>query len=136
LNVLFVYKRQKSLNNESSSIGITNLSTRYLDRWRKVGDISNIQKLTTAFDAYLADSYVQQSDKYLINSSFMRLKNASLAYNLPDGLVKRIHMQKCRVYVQGENLFNITGYPGLDPETGNNVMAPLRITTFGLQITL
>ncbi len=34
-------------------------------------------------------------------------------------------MRSAQVYVQGQNLFTITDYPGLDPEVGNQGTATL-----------
>ena len=43
----------------------------------------------------------------------MRLRSVQLGYNVPSKYVR--WLQATRVYVQGENLFTITGYDGLDP---------------------
>jgi hypothetical protein len=45
-------------------------------------------------------------------------------------------MQQARLYIQAQNLFTITGYKGLDPETQSaSVLPPLRVITFGAQVT-
>jgi hypothetical protein len=45
-------------------------------------------------------------------------------------------MKKSRVYIQAQNLFTITRYKGIDPETQNLLaLPPLRTIVAGLQIT-
>jgi TonB-linked SusC/RagA family outer membrane protein len=52
----------------------------------------------------------QLSDYYIEDGSYVRLRNLQLGYRLPPGWIGNL-----RLYVQAENLFTITGYPGLDP---------------------
>lgn len=53
------------------------------------------------------------SDFYVEDGSYLRLRNLRVGYNVPAGILPGI--RNMRVYVQGENLFTITGYDGLDP---------------------
>jgi hypothetical protein len=86
--------------------------------------------------AYSAYSRWAVSDANFVDASFIRLKNVSLSYSLPDALMKKWHLQKIRFYVQGQNLFTITGYKGYDPETKGVSLPPLRVLTAGIQLTL
>lgn len=52
------------------------------------------------------------SDLWLENASFLRMDNATLAYNF--GKIKGV--QTLQVYISSNNLFVITPYKGLDPE--------------------
>ena len=54
------------------------------------------------------------SDYWIESGSFFRLQSVTLGYTLPG--IKKIGLEKIRVYVTGENLFVITGYSGIDPE--------------------
>lgn len=58
------------------------------------------------------------NDKYLQNIAYVRLKNLTLGYNLPAGLVRRWKMQHLRVYATGSNLFTWTTLKTkyIDPE--------------------
>jgi len=50
-------------------------------------------------------------------TTFVRLKNLQLGYNLPERIVSKIRMDGARFYVNGENLLTFTKfYPGWDPE--------------------
>ena len=59
------------------------------------------------------------NDRYLQNIGFLRLKNLTFGYTLPENLTKKFSVQKMRIYFTGENLFYFA--PGLhgdfvDPE--------------------
>jgi TonB-linked SusC/RagA family outer membrane protein len=53
---------------------------------------------------------------YVEKGSYLRARNAQIGYTLPAGLLGKYGIGRCRVYVQGANLFTITDYSGLDPE--------------------
>jgi len=53
------------------------------------------------------------SSYYVDDGSYVRLRSVQLGYNVPTKYIR--FLQATRVYVQGENLFTITGYDGLDP---------------------
>lgn len=53
------------------------------------------------------------SDDYVQDGSYLRLRNLQIGYNVPAEWLPGIRSMK--VYIQGENLFTITGYDGLDP---------------------
>ena len=84
------------------------------------------------------------NDRYLQNIGYLRLKNLTFGYTLPESLTRKISISKLRVYFSGENLFYWA--PGLhsdyvDPEmamTGGNLrIYPWQKTfTFGIDITL
>jgi hypothetical protein len=39
-----------------------------------------------------------------------------LGYNFPNTMLSRLGMSNLRLYVQGQNLFTITNYSGVDPD--------------------
>lgn len=53
------------------------------------------------------------------DGSFLKLKNLTLGYTLPQSLTQKAMIQRCRLYVTVENPFVITSYTGLDPENGD-----------------
>jgi TonB-linked SusC/RagA family outer membrane protein len=59
----------------------------------------------------------QSTNSYFISSgSYLRLKQIQLGYTLPVNLLKRVGIERLRIYAQAVNLFTITKYGGLDPE--------------------
>lgn len=59
------------------------------------------------------------SDRFQESASFLRLQNVQLGYNFSGALVKRIKLNRLKVYVSGQNLYVFTKYSGLDPEVGS-----------------
>ncbi|WP_212001923.1 TonB-dependent receptor [Chitinophaga sp. HK235] len=57
---------------------------------------------------------------YVENGSYLRAKNMMLGYTFPSHMLKRIGVDKFRIYAQATNVFTITKYTGLDPEIGGN----------------
>ncbi len=60
------------------------------------------------------------------NAGFTRLKDVSLAYQLPATITKRLKMSTLKVYLTGRNLATFTKYQGLDPELTNQFGLPLQ----------
>lgn len=58
----------------------------------------------------------RESERFLENGNFVRLRQAQIGYTLPTSLLKKAHIEKLRFYISGDNLFTITGYDGIDPE--------------------
>ncbi len=100
-------------------------------------------------DPGLSDNARLESDRWLENAGYVRMRNLEIGYQLPQGLADRFKMQNARVYLSGQNLFTITKYSGLDPDvTGNPDNAILergydvgnwpasRVFSIGLQLGL
>jgi TonB-linked SusC/RagA family outer membrane protein len=58
---------------------------------------------------------------YLENGSYLRCKSLLIGYNIPSAQLRKIGVDKFRIYVQAANLFTITKYTGLDPEIAGAV---------------
>ena len=81
-----------------------------------------------------------RSTRFLEDASFIRLRNVSLGYRLPNTLMQKMKMQSVFFYVQGQNLWTQTDYSGFDPEADEDGVEffryPVgRIFTFGLDVT-
>lgn len=57
------------------------------------------------------------SEDYIFDSSWVRLREASLSYSLPSNLLDTTFLTGGSVTLAARNLFVITDYPGIDPET-------------------
>ena len=69
-------------------------------------------------------NYARQTSKWVEDGSYIRLKNVSLSYSLPQTLLARQRLIRgVRATVGAQNLATITGYSGLDPEVGSYVGA-------------
>lgn len=56
----------------------------------------------------------------LQDGSFVRIRNVSLGYMLPNSLVNKLKLGSIRVYATATNLFTFTKYNGFDPEVSNS----------------
>jgi hypothetical protein len=82
-----------------------------------------------------AFQFYQGSDAAVEDASYIRLKNVSLAYNVPLAWSKKLKMSGLQFYIHGQNLLTITNYKGLDPETLTNQVPPLRMIVAGIKTT-
>lgn len=61
-----------------------------------------------------SDTYSKAISSYYVeDGSYVRMRNLQLGYNVPASMSRML--SGTRIYLQGENLFTITGYSGLDP---------------------
>lgn len=60
------------------------------------------------------------STRYLDDASYLRLKNFTLGYTLPQSMTSRLLIDRLRIYVGGSNLWTLTDYPGWDPEVNRD----------------
>jgi len=70
------------------------------------------------------DQISSRTSSYLIeDASYFRLRNIQLTYSFDDAINTALGISGGQVYLQGQNLFTITNYSGLNPEiqTGNDI---------------
>ena len=60
-----------------------------------------------------------ETDRWLENGSYVRLRNLEIGYSLPRAWMNKIKMNTARIFVSGQNLLTITKYKGLDPDISN-----------------
>ena len=72
----------------------------------------------------------------LHNGNYLKMRNLTLGYTLPEKIINRIFMQNARIYLSGENLLTITKFKGMDPEMMSGVgYAPMRQFVLGINVT-
>ncbi len=114
----------------------TALSTDILNRWQKPGDITNVPRL----DDTKINVFGAGSDRWLIKSDYLALRQVSLAYNLPSLLNDKLGMASSKIYVNGENIFVLNARQGLESGqnfngTTSNRFTPSRVVTLGVKLT-
>ena len=99
-----------------------NISADFMDRWKKPGDEN-----TTDIPSYTTDNfynftqrntdYYTMADINVVSASYLKLRDASLSYNLPQAVVKRLKIQRAALRFQVNNvlLWKANKY-GIDPE--------------------
>ena len=116
-NKIYNYQQRtlETFGSSTGSVGIENIGSEYYaDAWT----VKNPSQRYARIDANEFNTNTRPSDVYVENGSYLRLRNFTLGYTIPDGISKRITASKIRFYVSAQNLFTITGYKGLDPEIG------------------
>lgn len=114
--------------------GLSNQPVSVLSRWQKPGDNAQVKKFTTNENANILGSDYRYTD-----ASYIRLKNISLSWQLPQRWKEKMHLQNATIYMQAQNLLTITGYSGLDPENQsilNPALPPLRVWAIGVRLAL
>ncbi len=131
---------------DPNNLGTTppNMTTDVLDRWQQPGDVTDVPRAVAGARGVFN---TQRSSRFLEDGSYVRLKNVTLGYNLPQNVVNRAGLQSLRVYVTGQNLLTFTDYSGFDPEVSSSLddrqlgvdqgaIPQLRSYIFGLNIGL
>ncbi len=65
------------------------------------------------------------SDALLQDGSFLRLQNITLGYQLPKGVLAKLPVSKCQIYLAADNIFTLAGYSGIDPDVSHFGQDPL-----------
>ncbi|NLR62305.1 SusC/RagA family TonB-linked outer membrane protein [Chitinophaga polysaccharea] len=147
IDFLFQFRKQVGLDNLTYgvlglyypgvfSLGRSNQSTAVLDRWQKSGDKSTHQPFGSNFSREIRT--IGNSDAVWTDASFIKLRNISITWQIPDQWKKSMHIDNLRIFMRAQNLFTLTRYKGgYDPEVAGRLgLPPLRVITFGGQITL
>ena len=78
-------------------------------------------RLSTTFSDNDRNYPRNTSDIWLQNGNFLSLRNIEVGYSLPQTLIAKAYMTKCRVYFTGYNLYNWSHFEnGFDPESPLN----------------
>ncbi len=96
------------------------------------------QKITYPALSTLSNSNHRANSFFIMDRSFVRLKNLELSYTLPDGMLKMLGVSKMRVFVSGDNLFTWDNLrmAHLDPETsGSLTYQQTKMKNIGVNIT-
>ena len=145
-NKIFDYAESQleSFQNRSF-VGVENISENYYKNAWTPTNPSNTYARITANDDGIGSNVA--SSAYIEDGSFLKLKNLTIGYSLPESVIKNIPFSKLRIYASTQNLFTITGYKGLDPEIGlqggnatqngidNGTYPSSRFYTVGLNVT-
>jgi TonB-linked SusC/RagA family outer membrane protein len=107
-----------------------------VQRWQKPGDITSVPRLSTNSDDHEGFQKAVQSNYVLQNASYIRLSNLTLNYSLQGKALKATRLTALSVFVNATNLFVITGYKGMDPESGVIGLPQPKVFTGGFRLTI
>lgn len=99
--------------------GKQNVRKEYLNEYWRGENTSNTQPVPTK-DLTRNSRNFRNSDYYVENGSYLRLKNIQLGYNFSPRLAEGFK-PSVRIYVAAQNLFTVSGYSGFDPEVATDL---------------
>lgn len=132
-NKIYNYNREQRYGNESWDLDF------YNNRWHGAGTSNSYPMVTNNQSVILPSSF------YVEDGSYFRIRNISLGYTLPKGLIKMPNFNRVRIYVSAQNPWTSFKYHGFSPEiTGssrvdmgvdNNIYPLSAIYTIGTNLT-
>lgn len=109
---LYRYDYDMSGFYDPTQLGQFNVSSDLLNAWTPTNTNTNIPSLTASnYDAQAL------SDRFLVDASYVRLRNIQLGYNIPKSLLNGTFVRELRITLQGENLATWTKWQGYDAES-------------------
>jgi TonB-linked SusC/RagA family outer membrane protein len=132
LTILFNFSYGNKVYDDAGKNLIGNMNQRWnqmrditLTRWQKPGDVTTVPRLTLNSDGRPEDRRDRNSDRFVYDASFVRLRNVVIGYSLPKDLIEPLGLSRVRLYVSGTNLLLFSPYPGWDPEITRENANPL-----------
>lgn len=112
----------------------TNISEWYLRdniRWTEnTRETANLPRLSTLENA----NNFRNSTQWLVDGSYVALRNLNVYYNLPQSLTKKIKLDNCQIYVRANDLFSLDHVKYLSPESLSVGYPDLTTLFLGLKI--
>ena len=114
----------------------SNIYEGHLDNWTPENRDAYYPRLKSYTAEIGRDLGIPQT-KYLQNAAYMRMKNLTFGYTIPEDVTGKIGIDRVRMYFSGENLFEITSLnKNLDPEALDGRTYPFqRSYSFGLNVS-
>ena len=82
--------------------------------WQKSGDNTDYFANRVGGQGYQFQTAI---DRYVQKVNWIKLKTLSIGYTIPKNLSRQWGIDELRIFASGENLWTITNYKGIDPET-------------------
>lgn len=112
----------------------SNISTWYLEdktRWtEETKDIANAPRLTTQNNA----NNFRNSTQWLEDGLYFKLRNLNIYYNLPQKWISSAKIEKCQIYVRGNNLFSLDKVKYMNSEDFSISYPDMTELYFGINI--
>jgi len=134
-----VFNNQTAFLSELGGRTFNTLQDVFDRRWTTPGQITDVPRPING-NTEVRSNGLAFGSRFWEDASYIRLKQLTLSYNLPQSLVSKAKMSNVRLYAQAINLLTFTNWSGYDPEfldtgAGNNGVVPQsRNYTFGVQI--
>lgn len=121
--------------NEGMAVAV-NQSTETLHRWQGEGTSNSIPR--AVFND--PNKNTRASTRWIEDGSYLRVKNVTLAYNLPERMIAKAKLTAAKIYLTANNLFTFTDYKGFDPEVSvsgidHNTYPVTRTVSMGVNLS-
>ena len=103
-----------------------------LDHWTEENHSTKYPRLLTS----AATLNTVNSDYWLYNTSFFRIKSVQLGYTLPERFTQRFSVKRLRIYTNLENYFTFTDFEGYNPENPSMSYPLMKQWVIGVNVTL
>lgn len=90
--------------------GNNNQSREVLNRWTPENPSNEVPRANAGGGQRILSTF------HVEDGSYLRLKNISLSYNLPEAILEKAYLRTARIYVSAQNYVTLTRYKGYDPE--------------------
>jgi TonB-dependent starch-binding outer membrane protein SusC len=81
----------------------------WVNRWTPTNPSTTLPRVGGVNNAQFSDFYIE-------DVSYLRLRNIELGYALPASICNKVHIQRLRIFVSGQNLLTFTKLENFDPE--------------------
>ena len=88
-----------------------------LDYWTPTNIDGQWPRLTANGSTASTNNFGKDSDLYLFNGKYVRLKNLQIGYTLPKHVISRLGLQRVRFFVNAQNLLTLSKNSWIDPES-------------------
>jgi TonB-dependent starch-binding outer membrane protein SusC len=93
-----------------------NHRTDQFDRWRQPGDDAKYPILTTTPENHGSGTPWINTDLWIQDGTYARLRSLSLGYNIPSSLLNKLKLATGKISISANNFLTLTKFTGLDPE--------------------
>ena len=129
LSFLFVFTIGGNIYDSSSKRQLSmitdwNMTRHVYDRWQKPGDEARYPRATLDPANHGSTTPWINTDLWLHDASYMRLRNITLGYAIPTETVRRWGLQNLRFSFLATNVLTFTKFPGVDPEIARDFENP------------
>ncbi len=113
------------------------LSSEILNRWQKIGDITNTPRMDVGRNV----DHNGGSSRWLIDASYFNIRTVNLSYDLPKNVVSKLNIKSAQIFLSAENLAFFSKRVGMDNQQAfsgvtSNAYPPAKTLTTGLTINL
>ncbi len=148
LSMLFqgVGKVNGYINRYTGNYGHSGLREFWMNGWTEENRSNTVPRIFVDRDGFNGQSIegnggLAQSAFWVIDQSYLRLKNIVIGYTFPSELLQKVSISKLRIYVSGQNIWTKSKLDDLDPERNEfanhfgGTLPQAKAITFGVNLT-